>query len=158
RPDNVLRRSQAKITGANLIVPEAAVIERYFMNTRNKSTSFEVWFGTSRLATSIGLVTSLALFHIASARADQVKLASTMEETRQEILQTRDQLQMTVDAANALVNQRKGDLKPAYETFTDQVHKTQTAAIATRARAERMQAEAESYFSNWRAELESINN
>jgi hypothetical protein len=104
------------------------------------------------------LVWNLTLLTAASAWAGQEKLAAAMRDTREEIAQTRDQLQTTVDSISALVSQKKGDLRPAYENFEAQVAKTQAAAAKTKARAQKMQTEADTHFSGWRAELNSINN
>ena len=104
------------------------------------------------------LVWSLTLFTAASVWAGQEKLAAAMRDTRVEIIQTRDQLQTTVDSISALVNQKKGDLRPAFDDFDAQVAKTLASANLTRARARKMQTEADTHFSSWRAELDGITN
>jgi chromosome segregation ATPase len=104
------------------------------------------------------LVSTLTLLNAGSVWAGQEKLAAAMRDTREEMVQTRDQLSTTVDSISALVSQKKGDLRPAYEKFEAQVAKTQAAAAATRARAQKMQTEANTHFSAWRMELDSINN
>ncbi|MEO8429234.1 MAG: DUF2959 family protein [Verrucomicrobiota bacterium] len=104
------------------------------------------------------LVWTLTLLTAGSAWAGQEKLAAVMRDSREEMVQTRDQLQTTVDAISALVNQKKGDLRPAYQNFEAQMAKTQTAAAATKTRAQKMQAEADAHFSSWRSELDTINN
>ena len=103
-------------------------------------------------------VWTLTILIAASAWAGQEKLAAAMRDTREEIIQTRDQIQTTVDSISALVNQKKGDLRPAYEKFEAQVAKTQAAAVATKARAQKMETEAATHFSAWRTELDTINN
>src|SRR6476660_5854152 len=100
----------------------------------------------------------LGVLTVGSVQAGQQALAAAVSETREEIVKTRDPLQSTVNSISALVDQKKGDLRPAYDNFTAQVSKTQAAAAATKARAQKMQAQADTHFSGWRSELESINN
>jgi len=123
-----------------------------------KDSSFKRTAMKIKSSIQLLVVWTLALFTAGSAWAGQEKLGAAMRDTRDEIGQTRDQLQTTVDSISALVNQKKGDLKPAYEKFEAQVAKTQAAAAATKARAQKMQTEAATHFSAWKTELDSINN
>jgi hypothetical protein len=104
------------------------------------------------------LAFALSLSNVGSATAGQDKLAAAMRETRDEVIQTRDQLQTTVNSIDALVKQKKGDLRPVYDDFAAQVTKTQAAAATTKSRVQKMQTEAQAHFSGWQAELESVNN
>ena len=104
------------------------------------------------------LATALSLSTVGSATAGQDKLAAAMRETRDEVIQTRDQLQTTVNSIDALVKQKKGDLRPAYDDFAAQVTKTQASAATNKSRVQKMQTEAKAHFSSWQTELDSINN
>jgi hypothetical protein len=123
-----------------------------------KDSSFKRTAMKIKSSIQLLVVWTLALFTAGSAWAGQEKLGAAMRDTRDEIGQTRDQLQTTVDSISALVSQKKGDLRPAYEQFEAQVAKTQAGAAATRARAQRMETEAATHFSAWRTELDTINN
>ena len=58
----------------------------------------------------------------------QSELAGSVDEIRLETIHTRDQLQATVDALDALTKQKSGDLQPAYDKFVDEWQKTHDAA------------------------------
>lgn len=106
-----------------------------------------------------GLVSMLTLLAAARlASAGQAELAAAIGETRTEVVATRDQLQNTVTSLDALVKQKEGDLKPAYDAFVTQVAKTQADAAVTKARALRMQQEAQAHFGGWQKEIDGINN
>jgi hypothetical protein len=123
-----------------------------------KDSSFKLTAMKIKSSIQLLIVWTLTLLTAGSAWAGQEKLGAAMRDTRDEIGQTRDQLQTTVDSISALVSQKKGDLRPAYERFEAQVAKTQAGATATRARAQKMETEAATHFSAWRTELDTINN
>ena len=100
----------------------------------------------------VGLLTAIA------AMAGQQELATTMGEARVEVAQTRDQLQATVDALEALVKQKSGDMRPTYDTFVAEIAKTETVAKATAARVKKMEEEASSHFGSWQKDVDAISN
>ncbi len=100
----------------------------------------------------------LALLTAGVARAGQQELAAAIGETRSEVMQTRDQLQATVDAIDALTKQKSGDMRPAYDKFVAARAKTQTAGDITRNRADKMSNEAGTHFSTWQKEIDGIAN
>jgi uncharacterized protein YhaN len=93
-----------------------------------------------------------------SAQASQEKLAAKITETSQQVGGTRDQLQATMDALSALVGQKGGDLKPAFEKYRAEVEKTKSAAVATRATAADMQKQSAAYFGEWEREIATVSN
>lgn len=100
----------------------------------------------------------LALLAAGNMRAGQQELAAAIGETRGEVMQTRDQLQATVDTIDALTKQKSGDMRPAYDKFVAARAKTQTAADITRNRADKMSSEAGTHFSTWQKEIDGIAN
>lgn len=114
---------------------------------------------SSRRVAARGLISILTLVAaVRLASAGQAELAAAIGETRAEVVATRDQLQNTVTSLDALVKQKEGDLKPAYDAFVTQVAKTQADAAVTKARALKMQKEAQTHFDGWQKEIDSINN
>ena len=104
------------------------------------------------------LALALILMTAQAASAAQEQLAASLRDTRNEVVATRDQLQTTVNALDALVKQKEGDLKPPYDEFVAQVTRTQSDAAATKARAQKMQADAKTHFGGWQKEIDSIAN
>jgi hypothetical protein len=108
---------------------------------------------TRTILTVLSLATLLA-----GANASQEQLATSMNETRLEAGQTRDQLASTLAALTTLTKQEKGDLRPAYAAFTAEAAKTEKAATATRTRVAWMQGDGLKYFEDWQTTISSINN
>ena len=109
----------------------------------------------------VGSALSLALFgmmNTLTASAGQQELAASAGATRDELVQTRDQLQATVDAIDALVKQKSGDMRPAYDAFVAQIAKTEQTAATTKARTDKMEAEAATHFGSWQKDIDSISN
>jgi len=98
------------------------------------------------------------LMAVQAASAGQEQLAASMGETRNEVIATRDQLQSTVDALDALVKQKEGDLKPGYDGFVQQVSKTQATAELTKSRAKKMETDAKMHFEGWQKEIDGVAN
>ena len=92
------------------------------------------------------------------AEGSQAKLAASIGEIRTETIHTRDQLQATMDALNALTKQKKGDLKPTYDAFTAEVQRTHAAADLTASRTGAMQNASKEYFGGWQEEVGGIAN
>ena len=103
---------------------------------------------------SVALVTLLSW----AAPAAQEQLAASIKETREETVRTRNQLQATVNALNALTEQKKGDLRETYKTFTDEVKKTHADATRTAARGQAMQKASAEYFTKWQTDVNGIAN
>lgn len=94
----------------------------------------------------------------AAAESAQSKLAHSVAEIRTETVNTRDQLQATLTALNALTKQAKGDLHPTYNAYVMEVKKTHSAANWTVSRVSSMQGASKDYFGNWQAEVDTIKN
>jgi hypothetical protein len=104
------------------------------------------------------LTLTLVLWAAQSAWAGQEQLASAIGDTRKEVIATRDRLQTTVDTLDSLVKQKEGSLKPAYDAFAAEVKNTQSDAVVTKARAEKMQTDAQTHFGAWQKEIDTITN
>ena len=92
------------------------------------------------------------------AQAGQEKLAADIAQTSQEVGRSRDQLQTTIDVLSALVSQKGGDLKPAFQKFQAEVVRTKKVADATTATAADMQKQSDAYFGEWVKEIASVSN
>jgi hypothetical protein len=113
----------------------------------------------SVLLGAAGVLYLASLFLLPSrAWAGQQELAASIAETRTELMNTKEQLKVTLEAIKSLVNQKSGDLKPAFDTFMAELTKTSKAAEATTARGETMQANAISYFESWQKDVDAISN
>lgn len=88
----------------------------------------------------------------------QARLAESVAVIQAETTATRDQLQSTLNALNALTRQEKGDLKPTFEIYTAQVQKTHFAAEQTASRITAMQDASKDYFGAWKTQINEINN
>lgn len=93
-----------------------------------------------------------------AAQAAQEQLAASIKETREETTRTRNQLQTTVNALNALTEQKQGDLRETYKTFAEEVKKTHTDAARTAARGQAMQNAGKEYFAGWQTDVNGIAN
>ncbi len=103
-------------------------------------------------------IVTATLLASATQAYTQEQLATSMKEVRLEAGQTRDQLATTLAALTTLTKQEKGDLRPAYDAFTAEVAKTETAATTTRTRVAWMQGDGMKYFEDWQKTISSINN
>jgi Mg2+ and Co2+ transporter CorA len=86
----------------------------------------------------------------------QAKLAGATKDIRLEAVNTRDQLKASVDALDALTKQKSGDLRPAYDTFVEEVKRTHDAAGQTAARAASMDSASKDYFGTWQTDVSGI--
>lgn len=91
-------------------------------------------------------------------QASQEQLAQSIKDTQLETMRTSDQLKATVRSLNLLTSQKKGDLKPAYKAYCDEVAKTSTAYDWTRARVQWMGGDGRKYFQDWQGTVSSITN
>lgn len=89
--------------------------------------------------------------------AGQEALVSAIQQSRTETILTHNELAANLKALNALVGQKEGDLRPAYEAFTASLKGTRAAAERTVKRVAALQGEGEKHFSTWQAEIETIN-
>jgi DNA repair exonuclease SbcCD ATPase subunit len=102
----------------------------------------------------IGLASLLAC----AAQAGQEQLANSIQEARAETSRTSEQLKSTLTALNALTAQKKGDLRPAYNSYCAEVTKTEAAAGLTRTRVKWMGGDGRKYFQDWQKTIDSIAN
>jgi hypothetical protein len=91
------------------------------------------------------------------AESAQVRLANSVKDARDQIHGTSTDLQNTVGALTNLQSQ-SGDLKPAYEKFSDSVEKTRNSAGLAAKLFGTMSANSETYFASWQSEIDSISN
>lgn len=117
---------------------------------------------TMILACALALGAALIVPSSATAQttspSPQAKLADSIALIRTETVATRDQLQATLNALNALTKQTKGDLQPTYDAYAAEVMKTHAVAGQTAARITAMQAASQEYFGAWKADIAGINN
>ena len=103
---------------------------------------------------TIGLVTVLA----SATQASQQQLAASIRETHVETSRTVEQLKATLAAITAMTKQTKGDLRPAYKAYCEEVTKTEAAAAWTRTRVIWMAGDGRKYFQDWQATIDGISN
>ena len=103
---------------------------------------------------TIGLVTVLA----SATQASQQQLAASIRETHVETSRTVEQLKATLAAITAMTKQTKGDLRPAYKAYCEEVKKTEAAAAWTRTRVIWMAGDGRKYFQDWQATIDGISN
>jgi DNA-binding HxlR family transcriptional regulator len=103
---------------------------------------------------TIGLVTVLA----SATQASQQQLAASIRETHAETSRTAEQLKATLAAITAMTKQTKGDLRPAYKAYCEEVTKTEAAAAWTRTRVIWMAGDGRKYFQDWQATIDGISN
>jgi DNA-binding HxlR family transcriptional regulator len=101
---------------------------------------------------TIGLVTVLA----SATQANQQQLAASIRETHAETFRTAEQLKATLAAITAMTKQTKGDLRPAYKAYCEEVTKTEAAAAWTRTRVIWMAGDGRKYFQDWQATIDGI--
>jgi hypothetical protein len=118
----------------------------------------------NKILLACALALGMAFVHPTPAAAqttsayNRTKLADNITLIRTETIATRDQLQATVNALNALTKQSKGDLQPTFNAYAAEVAKTHTAADQTAARIVAMQAASKEYFGGWQEKVSSISN
>ena len=95
---------------------------------------------------------------LASATQAQEQLASSIKDARLETMRTSEQLKATLGALNALTQQTKGDLRPAYTAYCAEVTKTGSAADLTRKRVQWMGGDGRKYFQDWQLTVNGIAN
>lgn len=108
----------------------------------------------AKILCTLGLATWL----IPATQASQEQLASSIKETHLETARTAQQLEATLSSLNALTQQSKGDLRPAYNAYCTEVAKTETAAGWTRMRVQWMGGDGQKYFEDWQNTVNGIAN
>lgn len=103
-------------------------------------------FAVASLAATVGS----ALF------GGQQELAAAIQQSRSETILTHNELVTNLKALAALVNQKEGDLRPAFDAFTASLKGTRDASDRTVKRVAALQGEGEKHFSVWQAEVETI--
>jgi hypothetical protein len=109
---------------------------------------------TRTILTALGISALL----VGTAHASQEQLATGIKEALAEATSTAGQLNGTLAALEALTEQTKGDLRPAYENYCSQVTNTQSAAALTQTRIKWMASDGRTYFEDWQSTVESIAN
>jgi hypothetical protein len=104
------------------------------------------------------LTIGLAMLATSAAQGSQEQLSQSIRDAHNEAIRTSEQLKSTLSALNALTAQKKGDLRPAYNTFGAEIPKTQSAADSTRTRVQWMAGDGRQYFQGWQATINSIAN
>jgi DNA polymerase III delta prime subunit len=104
---------------------------------------------------TIGLATLLASVPQAYS---QEQLAKSMQDVRAETILTSEQLKATLRALNGIAEQKKGDLRPAFNTFAAEVTNTATKAAITAARVKWMDEDGQNYFKEWQNTITSVAN
>ncbi|HSU55135.1 MAG TPA: DUF2959 family protein [Candidatus Dormibacteraeota bacterium] len=104
------------------------------------------------------ILLTLGLAAFVCASQAQEKLAESIKATRAEATGTYQQLDTSLNALNALVQQKSGDLRPAYNNFQSEVPKTEIAAATTKSRAEAMTKDSGTYFADWQKTIDGIEN
>jgi hypothetical protein len=104
------------------------------------------------------LVIGLAAMLASATQASQEQLAKSIQDAHLEATRTSEQLKATLSALNALSAQKKGDLRPAYNTYCSEVTKTEAAAGWTRTRVQWMGGDGRKYFQDWQGTINGIAN
>lgn len=86
----------------------------------------------------------------------QEELLAAIQQTRNETVLTHNQLVANLKALNALVDQKSGDLRPAFTAFTAGLKDTREASDRTTKRAAMLQADGDKHFAVWHSEVEQI--
>lgn len=103
----------------------------------------------------IALVTS-AIGASVALFAGQEALTASIHQARSETILTHNELVANLKALNALLDQKQGDLRPAYEAFTASLKGTRGASERTAGQVAALQGEGEKHFATWQAEVETI--
>lgn len=122
------------------------------MKTRCESR----WAARSR-TTAVTLAVATALAGSLAAREAQERLAATVTENLKQIQVTLTDLQNTAAGLDELRNQ-SGDLRPAYDKFSESVEKTRVSSGEVAKLFEVLSADGETYFGEWLQEIETLEN
>jgi ABC-type transporter Mla subunit MlaD len=112
--------------------------------------------GAGRTATLMALA-AMVLAGSVLAQTPQERLAASVKEAREQLQSTSTDLQTTVGALNDLQKQ-SGDLRPAYDKFSESIAKTGNSAGLAAKLGETMAADSKAYFDSWLSEINGISN
>jgi methyl-accepting chemotaxis protein len=102
---------------------------------------------------------TLAAFALGAGSAlfgAQEELAAAIQQARNETIATHNDLIVNIKALNALVAQKEGDLRPAYEAFTASLKGTRAAAEHTAQRVQLFHEGGDKHFATWQQEIQTI--
>jgi hypothetical protein len=108
-----------------------------------------------RLAVSAFAATALAASLFAQSTQD--RLAASVKAAGEQFQTTRADLQNTIGALNDLGKQT-GDLRPAFDKYSESIEKTRNSAGLAAKLAGTMAADSKTYFDSWKSEIEGISN
>jgi hypothetical protein len=91
------------------------------------------------------------------AQTAQERLSVSVKDAREQIQSASADLKNTVGALNDLRNQT-GDLRPAYDAFSESIEKTRNSAGLAAKLSETMTADSKTYFDAWQSEINAISN
>jgi hypothetical protein len=106
---------------------------------------------------SLAALAAMALAGSMLAESAQERLATSVKDAKEQMQNARTDLQNTVGALNELRNQT-GDLRPAYEKFSESIEKTRGSAGLASKLFDTMSADSKTYFDGWRSEISGISN
>jgi chromosome segregation ATPase len=109
------------------------------------------------MRTAALMVMAVTLAGSLLAQTAQERLAASVKDAREQIQNASADLQNTVGALNELRNQT-GDLRPAYDKFSESIEKTRNSAGLAAKLSETMTADSKTYFDAWQSEITAISN
>jgi hypothetical protein len=106
-------------------------------------------------------ITSLALFTLVTGAfsvlsAAQEELFAAIQEARTETILTHNELVASLKTLDALINQKEGDLRPAYDSFKAGLAKTREASERTQKRVAVLRENGDRHFATWKGDIEQI--
>ena len=108
---------------------------------------------TTVMAVAAALLTG-SLF----AQSAQDRLVASVKDAGAQIQSTGTDLQNTIAALDALRTQESGDLRPAFDKFSESTAKTRESAGLTAKLYDTMLGDSKNYFTSWQSEIDSIAN
>jgi len=90
------------------------------------------------------------------AQSSEQRLATDLENAREEVEFAHAQLVITIESLNELQNRESDDLKPYYDQFAASIEETRKAGETTRRRYEALSAERKNYFAAWQNDLNGM--
>jgi hypothetical protein len=86
------------------------------------------------------------------------KMAANMQQTRQDVLDARSQVTVTINALEAVSRVQVGDPRPVLATFSKELARLDKAAESARWRAQNIRESGATYFASWAEEIEAMQN
>jgi septal ring factor EnvC (AmiA/AmiB activator) len=109
-------------------------------------------------STAILAIAATALTGSLLAQSAQDRLAASVRDAGAQIQTTRVDLQNTIGALDELRNQKSGDLRAAYDKFSESTEKTRNSAGTAAKLYDTMSADSKTYFASWQSEIDAISN